>query len=176
MRVRACASGGVATAVCLIGTKKQFLLYPENLGLVCELNRQGMEGDTEGVSGGSSEIGGLKKNKNPGQKKDVGETLGNIFGYESESEEEEDRFKFNGFSSNSTHKRHSAHKSGPNSSSHKSNPSFEDLSLRHELEEPSIRQHLRQIEQVDATFENWLERLADGSLQRYTLEVWPEWT
>ncbi len=32
------------------------------------------------------------------------------------------------------------------------------------------------IDQIRLTFGNWLERLADGSLKRWTLSEWPEWT
>lgn len=133
VRVRACKTGGVATAVCLIGSRHQVMLFPSKYELVSALIR---------------ERRGERKNR----KNTIGLRLGSTLGYETESSEDED--VENGHVDASS-----------------SNPLL--LNDEHDSAESDKSALVRQ---VILGFGNWLERLADGSLRRYSIQEWPDWT
>lgn len=146
-REKGCVSGGVATAMLLFGAKKRFVLFPEKFEVVQELCGRG-----ERIGGG--ERGVSSENLSTGQslrRRQVGEVLGTALGYETSDEEDSD--------SNSKDEHPS-----PVNSTYKLHPHTGD-GLYMEL-----------TEQVCGSFENWCERLGDGSLRRYSVEVWPQWT
>ena len=133
VRVRACKSGCVATAVCLIGSRHQALLFPSKYEMVCALMcKKG--GQKRRVSGAKS----------------VGQKLGSTLGYETESSECEEE--------GDTHL--------GTSSTYMSHNKCEGT----ECDRGAL------MHQVTRGFMHWLERLADGSLRRYKIEEWPDWT
>ena len=77
-RVRGCKSRGVATAVCLIGSKQQLMMYPQECDLVDAFLQAGRKN------------GGKPKKKESGTKRTTGEVLGATLGYDSSSDEEDD--------------------------------------------------------------------------------------
>ena len=193
LRVKGCVVGRVATAVCLIGAKKQILLFPEKLETVLELYSNGKEGRTccrdplsrekkeesgegslkreEEVRSRVEEEGSLEgtvedecdrtlnqrdfgvlvseRARNHSRPNNVGETLGKSLGYETSSDEE-----------------------GRGDRENKSQFSTEKYSD----ESPDPAGSLGPVVQVGERFSNWMERLADGSLTRYSVEAWPDWT
>lgn len=159
-RVKGCVSGGVATAVLLFGAKKQLALFPEQFDVVWELCREeegeGREGEgTARWKQGEGSPGGGVEGTNC-TKRDVGGVLGSVFGYESSSED-----------------------SGDNSA-----PDQQFADGKEQVHERLVQPGRRcsagcpagLVEQVDTSFENWCERMGDGSLRRCGVEVWPEWT
>ena len=195
VRASGCVCGGVATAMVLFGAKKQLLLFPEKFEVVHELYRgvkreqqegggggagqEGGEGEGQGGRGGEGEEGSGRCHKRTDRtSKSVGKVLGNAFGYESSSSESDcshgsgDSSHMphpSGGSGDSSHTPSSLHGSDEDhladSSTHNTHPS--DPSVNRET--PSL------VEQVHAHFGNWCERLADGTLKRYSVEAWPEW-
>ena len=135
VRVRGCKTRCVATAVCLIGSRRQVILFPSEFELVCALMR----------GRGRREAGGRVVPKGS-----VGRRLGSTLGYETESSEDE-----------------------------KEDHLCVDKDHSHRLHPPdSVDEYDRSalVHQVTSGFVTWLERLADGSLSRYSIEEWPEWT
>lgn len=114
--------------------------------------------------------------RNRRRKSELGGILGSVFGYESSGEESGD------------------HSSDPNQHSEDDGDvqlgrrgveEVEEVDFRpahaagsvnsvhHEPCSPSVG---HTVEQVSTNFENWCEKMADGSLRRCDVEVWPEWT
>lgn len=139
MRVQACITGKVASAVVMIAAKKKFILFPGKLETVYELYEgKGSHTPSSKRDHASSGVRTLRAGKEDTpvtSQKEVGKILGNTLGYEEscdDDKEEEEESQ----DSNSTRKL---------------------------------------IEQVDVSFATWLERLADGSLTRCSVEEWPRW-
>lgn len=155
LRIRGCDSGGVATAVLLFGAKKQLVLFPNKFEVVRRLCGGGAEGGGRGGApsdvGDDSSASGRSGSDNL-RHREVGRVLGNTLGYES-SEEEASGEEEAGLRSHDTSKLNSTHK--PHAGGER---------------------YLELMGQVRDSFQHWCERLADGSLKRYRVEVWPEWT
>lgn len=146
VRVHACKTGGVATAICLIGSRKQVFLFPSKYELVCALMKE--------------RIGGRREKKEGGTKSTVGQRLGTTLGYETDSSEEDEK--------------------GSSEEDEKENGHFATSSyMQHQVNDESGGVECDRgalVHQVVCGFGNWLERLADGSLRRYRMQEWPDWT
>jgi len=133
-RTCACKDSHAATLVCLIGNKRQLMLFPQERDLV--------DAFVQAAVGGK-----VRKRKSRALPPTTGSVLGSALGYENssasedesdtEEEKEEEEERKNGVVQSSV--------GGP-------------------------------VQQVASSFGNWLERLADGSLRRWTISQWPDWT
>lgn len=163
LRVRGCENEGVATAVLLLGAKKQLVLFPNKFEAVRGLCERG--GGRVGRGGAWSEReGGLSGGESLRQR-DVGEVLGNTLGYESSDDDEEER---EGGSTESE-----GEGAGPGRSSRSHHAPYSNST--HTAHSDGER-YLELVRQVQEGFQHWCERLADGSLRRYRVQAWPEWT
>ena len=132
-RMRGC-TGLVATAVCLIGNKRQLMLFPQERDLVdAFLQSEGRDN--------------VKKRRLRTSSPTTGGVLGSALGYESGSASED------GSSQGTEEEGEAQERNGPLQSGITS-----------------------AADQVAFSFGNWLERLADGSLRRWTISQWPDWT
>lgn len=172
-RVKGCVSGDVATAVLLFGAKKQLVLFPERFSVVWELcgGRGVEEGGGEG-KGMARHKEGEEASGKKCRKREVGGVLGSVFGYESsgdESTSDPHRQFTNGRWSVTEEVRDGLVHAEPASCD--SHPASGDGNGRRSgVGCPGL------VEQVNTSFQNWCERMGDGSLKRCGVEVWPEWT
>lgn len=183
-RARGCVNGGVATAILLFGAKRQMALFPDKFDLVLKLcrgmedkRREGRKEEGGDCSGGeectreedrrqekrneeraSTDLGKVENVKS--NRREVGGVLGSMFGYESSDEVDKD------ISSHSVEYGDSRE------------VGVEVVHCRpaHEPHPPGGGSPSRLVEQVNTYFENWCERMGDGSLRRCGVEAWPEWT
>ena len=189
-RLKGCVSGRVATAMLLFGAKKQLVLFPDDFEVVRQLcvgggEGGGREGDTDddvlrqdrSISKNSlSSAKTRAKNSN----KTVGNILGSTLGYESSDENTESDSFEDGDD-------HLSEERGLSESSREGSPTHGNA-VRHRHSRPASNRthqphplsaeecHSSLVEQVCGGFENWCDRLADGSLRRHSVEAWPDWT
>jgi hypothetical protein len=184
----------VATAILLFGAKKQLALFPEKIDAVVELcrglderieeesesegeKRRGGRGErnsgVEGVmddrcvavgtrKGSKHPLGIRKKNTEP--KKEVGGVLGSLLGYESSADDDDDSDES---TSNSNHSDNNDQQRSEDRPTQSSNSNHQPHPLSGNMADL--------VEQVNTNFENWCERMGDGSLRRCGVEEWPEW-
>ena len=162
----------MASAVLLIGVKKQLVLFPNRLEVVQQLCAGPREEERGGASslrsrgrdlsqrGVASSQGAREGVRRRGE---VGKVLGNTLGYESDDEEEDEVDIL------TSRKRVEPESDKPHPSG--SDPTHQPCPQS--LEEECQRELVRQ---VCVGFRHWCERLADGTLKRYSVEAWPEWT
>ena len=171
LRVRGCISGRVATAIVIFGAKKQLVLFPEEFEVVrnlCE-DEEGREGSEEESSIRKEAVTG----KSTGiDSKSVGKILGNTLGYESSDEDES-----SGENSGHLERQYEPYGEGLQAHVKSRNEHTHPLGGHaHRPCPPTVEQsHLALVEQVCDGFENWCDRLADGSLRRHSVEAWPPW-
>ncbi len=176
LRVRGCLNGAVASAICLIGAKKLFLLFPEKLEAVSELYRaMGSEGSGESNGVHSSGQGvqleaGLRNRHYKESGRSVGDTLGNTLGL-NESSSDDDSQDSSGSAHHGSHPQKDRDQEDSSGSTHQRSPPQKETA--HHGSHPQRHQYL--LRQVGDDFNCWLERLADGTLQRHHVERWPTW-
>ena len=192
-RVRGCVNGGVATAILLFGAKRQMALFPDKFDVVLEMSRGLEDRSEEGKGEAGESSGGRRTREEDGRRrqekrkeeneivdkvnrpmdvrnrstksnrKEVGGILGSVFGYESSDEEIGEEGSdhspqcSNGEGQVGRGGVEIVHSEPPTASSNPSPPT-------------------QLVEQVNTYFENWCERMGDGSLRRCGVEAWPAWT
>ncbi len=151
--IDACHTGEVVTVLALFGAKRQFCAFPEN-GI---LESPKLE----------SSAGPQTKMETSTHKSSVGGILGNTLGFETEDNDA------NAGSSNvatSRRERLSDLEPRPMTVDETGGESCSTKTRNN-----STHRHDSEIEGFTRRFRLWLDRLADGSLKRYQVDVWPEW-
>lgn len=140
---------------------------PEKKGGERRPEKRGGERRPEKRDGKDENVAVRKETNRPmdvKNKREVGGILGSVFGYESSDEESGD--------SSDPNQQYDEDDDGVQHRPQSAN------SAHHDPRPPSagVGRRTAGLEQVSTSFENWCERMGDGSLRRCGVEVWPEWT
>ena len=183
-RVGCCASGQVATIVALFGSRKQLSIFPESIATLSKST-------TSVMANGTVETPLHKQERiRDTSQKSVGHVLGNTLGFD-EPDEETEAEKEIRYSFKQTHKdevKRDSSLGGDNSpgsetkqveSTCTSTCRKAQSAAEYQSSASTVSGGVGSVDprvlQLSGQLEVWMERLADGSLRRYTVEVWPEW-
>ena len=234
LRASGCLTGQVATVVALLGSRRQFCVFPEIVSvnhnhddsksdnvMVAELvgtsvtkdanqhnyRRKLDEQKVVDISSGSSVATVKVLDSSPEEKQDqlqsrtVVDVLGSVLGFTEDSDCESESKQVESIGPNDF--RHEGHRTddglldskaaGANTGITTRTPVRDGSPPRLNAESGNFNgtprvhkngstnnngkqlKHDPRVDQIRNKFEMWMERFADGSLKRYTVERWPDW-
>lgn len=160
-RTTSCLSDEVVTVMALLGSRKQFCIFPE----YDHTHSRGLTADSTVASEQAKSVGGV-----------LGTVLGFIEDSETESDNETDQLD---------HK--TTHTLPSNNGTHST---CVDSGVKGQLSPSEMNQKNGtapavqgkplecdpRVDQIHDKFGMWMERFADGTVKRYTVKQWPHWT
>ena len=154
-RLSGCYGDRVATILALIGTRKQLCIFPE---ILYNLD--------------SAPNGSVKKNNAHEGQSSVGQSIGSALGFDSEDTTEHCATESQQLIQDDSE---TSHDPGGRLQSRERREKWTNHTTTSEYKDGG-NQLDSKVEQISKRLGMWMDKLVDGSLRRYNVDAWPNWS